>query len=182
LKQTGKQPEDFQRIRILLGISLLDLNQTEPYRFREKNIKQAFDILNGLDSGQPETNPFIDFTREWQNREIVDKRSPWLAGGLSAVVPGAGSFYTGRYLEGTYAFFLTGLFYLATRDAVNHNSNELGILFGFLTVSFYGGGIYTAINGVHKLNDKLEAEELLRIREKYGVWFIPETENHPGRF
>lgn len=182
LEQEETPLAEFQRVRILLGISLLDLNQTEPFRFREKKLQQAFEVFDSLDGKDPAAALFVDFSREWRNRDLGEKRSPWLAGSLSAIVPGAGSFYSGRYLEGTYAFLLTALFYLATQDAIHHTNDELGILFGFLTLSFYGGSIYTAVNGVHKLNDKMEADELLRIREKYGVWFIPATQNYPGRF
>ncbi len=179
---TGNLKDDkLNNIRLLLGISLLDLDQTDIFKFREANIDKALKLFNKLDSEFPESRYFKDFSREWQNRNL-DKKTPWLAGTLSAIIPGAGSFYTGRYLEGTYAFFLTGLFYLATRDAITNKDNELSILFGLLTVSFYGGSIYTAVNGAHKLNNKIESDELLRLREKHGIWFIPETERYPGRY
>ncbi len=173
--------DKLEQMKILLGISLLDLNQTDIFSFRETNITKAMTLFKTLEPTSQNTRLFQTFTTEWQNRD-VDKKSPWLAGTMSAIIPGAGSYYNGRYLEGTYAFFLTALFYLAARDAIGNDQNELGALFGLVTVGFYGGSIYTAINGTYKLNDKRESEELLRIRQKHGIWFIPATDKYPGRF
>ncbi|MCG8339235.1 MAG: hypothetical protein MJE63_32405 [Proteobacteria bacterium] len=181
LQRSELEADRLERMRILLGISLLDLKQTAIFSFREQNIGKAIEIFKELDDTDPYAPAIQRFIAAWDNRTI-DKKSPWLAGSLSAIIPGAGSYYTGRYMEGTYAFFLTALFYLATMDAVSNDAKESGAVFGLLTIGFYGGSIYTAVNGAHKLNDKRESDELLRLRQKHGIWFIPATDKYPGRF
>lgn len=172
--------------RVLLGITLLDKDLDKPYRLRVKRIEEALtqfqSLGSDLDRLPAEYQAIPAFVRDWKNRPEIDAQSPWIAGGLSAVLPGAGSAYNGRYLEGAYALFFTGLFLAATLDAVNNDQSELSVLFGFFTISFYGGSIYTAVNGAHKLNDRMRHEQLIWVRKKHGIWFIPATETGNARF
>ncbi len=168
--------------RILYGISLLDLDRSSPYRLRSDSISSAMTVLSDVDAGDPDGQLVQDFVRDWENLPEPETKSPWLAGSMSAVIPGAGSLYTGRRMEALYAFFLTSLFWIATVDAVNNEDAPLTGLFGFFTLTFYGGNIYTAINSAHKYNDRLQSESLLQLRKKHGIWFIPETDRRSGRF
>ena len=172
----------FNRIRILLGLSLLDLDKDLPFTLRKEYISDAFQQFAEVDGVDHESRLINDFADDWNRRPPPDYRSPWLAGFMSAALPGSGSFYTERYLEGSYAFFLTALFGLAAYDAVDKEQDELALVFGFFTLTFYGGGIYTAVNSVHKTNDKMDSDELYRLRKKHGIWFIPETNYRKGRF
>jgi tetratricopeptide (TPR) repeat protein len=182
LQEVETDHENFATIKTLLGISLLDLDQTTIFSFREKNIEKAVHLFDDLAAMSPGNRIFSDFTHEWRRSDFSGENSPLLAGSMSVVLPGSGSFYTGRYLEGIYSFFITGLFYLATRDAIANENDELGYLFGFLTLGFYGGNIYAAVNGAYKTNDFVRSETLMRLRQKHGIWFIPARENYPGRY
>jgi len=170
------------RYRILYGISLLDLDRTSPYRLRFDSITSGMAVLSDVDARDPDGQLVQDFVRGWENLPDPETKSPWLAGSMSAIIPGAGSFYTGRRMEALYAFFLTSLFWVATVDAVNNEDAPLTGLFGFFTLTFYGGNIYTAVNSAHKYNDRLQSESLLQLRKKHGIWFIPENDRRSGRF
>ena len=172
----------FNQIRMLLGISLLDLDKDLPFRLRQENIDKAFQQFSKVKESGAESKFINDFQSDWKTRPPSKYKSPWLAGTMSAAIPGSGSFYSGRYIEGTYAFFLTFLFGLAAHDAVQNDQPELATVFGFFTLTFYGGSIYTAVNSVHKTNDKMDADELFRLRKKHGIWLIPETIDKTGRF
>lgn len=50
------------------------------------------------------------FDKVYRERFENPKKSPWLAAGLSTVVPGLGKFYSGRYGEGAASFLLVGAF------------------------------------------------------------------------
>jgi len=50
-------------------------------------------------------------------KRAVSYKSPETAGVLSALLPGAGQFYNGRYGDGVYSFFLNTLFILAAYKA-----------------------------------------------------------------
>ena len=182
LTQLKPEETEFSRMKALLGISLLDAEPLKPYRLRLESIDEAFTHLGVVKAVDQETAQISAFVSDWQNRKALPQKSPWLAGSLSVVVPGSGSFYAGRYVEGTYAFLITSLFILATADALADDRQDLGLVFGLFSLGFYGGSIYTAINGVHKLNDKTESDQLRQIRQKHGIWFIPETGTRKGRF
>jgi len=170
------------RMKILYGISLLDLNATDPYPLRRGNIETALSVLQEVAAVDDEGRWVRRFVDDWKALPALETKSPQLAGAMSAVVPGSGSFYVGRRREGLYAFFLTVLFGLATADAAHAGDNALANLFGFFTLAFYGGNIYTAVNSTHKYNDNLYSEALNSLRRQNGIWFIPETPTRSGRF
>ncbi len=182
LNKVDPMDETYNIMKILLGISLLDKNRADVFRLREENIEAAFDHFADIKHNTVETQSIGEFVADWRSRTPPPQKSPWLAGTLSAVVPGAGSYYLGRYMEGTYAFFITGLFYIAAMDAIRNEQNEAAVFFGFFSIAFYGGNIYTSINSAHKLNDKATADDLFRMRSKHGIWFIPESHHHKGRY
>ncbi|MDH5560829.1 MAG: outer membrane protein assembly factor BamD [Deltaproteobacteria bacterium] len=179
-----KLPDDHQtpRARILLGISLLDLNRAQTYRLRENNIKRALHQFEDIIDQTPESSYVFDFKSEWDKKPAQDYNSPWLAGILSGILPGAGSFYGGRYIEGSYAFFFTTLFIAASQESFKNKRQDLGAFFGVFAFAFYGGNIYTAINSAHKLNDKQDEDYLTGLRKKQGIWFIPSGLGVQGRF
>ncbi len=170
------------RLKALYGISLLDQNRLKTFSLRRKSVESGILVLNDIQPMDEKEQLIQDFAREWSTRPEPEFKSPWLAGSMSAIVPGAGSFYSGRRLEGTYAFFITALFWLATADAMANEDGPLTGVFGFFTLAFYGGNIYTAVNSTYKYNDQLETDTLHSIRTKYGIWFVPETNRRQGRF
>ena len=169
-------------IRILLGLSLLDYGQSKPYRLRLKNVTQAIETFEQLDHQLTASEQINGFLSDWNNQPPLEDKCPWLAGSMSALLPGSGSFYAGRKVEGTYAFFITALFMLATADSIKNDHQELGALFGFFSIAFYGGNIYTAVNSVHKYNDEMDSSRLYDLRKKHGIWFIPQTNQQAGQF
>lgn len=177
LEQTSQS-----KIRLLLGLSLLDQGQTKPYRLRLNNIAQSIETFEELDEKVLMSEQISEFLSELKIQPQPEYKSPWLAGSMSALIPGSGSFYAGQKTEGTYAFFITTLFMLAAADSIKEENQELGVLFGFFSIAFYGGNIYTAVNSVHKYNDELDASRLFDLRKKYGIWFIPQTNQHKGQF
>lgn len=171
-------------VNMMLGLSYLDKDQVKVFTLRKPAIKKAIERFSSLslsDSGplMPEVN---DFLNDWQTRPEPEYKSPWLAGTMSAVIPGSGSMYTGRYTEGFYAFFITALFAVATIEAIHQEDRSLSLVLGSFTIAFYGGNIYTAINSAYKVNDKMDTDDLYDLRLQHGIWFIPETLNRNGNY
>jgi hypothetical protein len=103
----------------------------------------------------------------------VPSKSPWLAGGLSAAVPGLGSVYVGRYAEGALAFFVNALLISATVSSFQHDQPALGMALGTFALAFYGGAIYSAANGANKFNDRAQAAYLEDQRAHFGIVLTP---------
>ena len=81
------------------------------------------------------------------------KRSPWVAGALSAVVPGLGKVYAGNFGEGIASFLLTGSLIAITAENWIKESptNWKTIAAGLLSAVFYVGNIYGSVASV-KIN------------------------------
>lgn len=85
------------------------------------------------------------------NREPAQK-SPVTAGILSALIPGSGHIYAGRYGDGITAFFLNGLFIAGTVVAANDDNYAVAGIVGVIGLPFYIGNIYGAANAAAKYN------------------------------
>ena len=86
--------------------------------------------------------------------------------GVLALFPGAGHLYCGRPRDAALAFLFTGAFAWATVEAFEQNHEELGIALGLVTLAFYAGSIFSAVNVAHKFNDREER----RLRERLAPY------------
>ena len=98
------------------------------------------------------------------NQEIVNindyalhqkHKSPWIAGSLSAVVPGLGKVYTGNYIDAITAFiFVGGNAFQAYRGFMkNGNKSAFGWIFGSVAVGFYVGNIFGSAKAAIRFNN-----------------------------
>ena len=86
-----------------------------------------------------------------RDRELP-RKSPVVAGLLSALVPGAGHIYAGHYGDGVTSFFLNGLFIAGTVVAVQQENYAVAGVVGVIGLPFYLGNIYGAANAATKWN------------------------------
>lgn len=105
----------------------------------------------------------------------IPRKSPALAGGLSAVLPGAGQFYIGRPRDAAVSFFLNGLFVWATVEAFRRDNDVTGGILLFFESGWYLGNVYNAVSGAHKFNRRAEERLLDDLQSRYDV-LISRTE------
>jgi tetratricopeptide (TPR) repeat protein len=101
--------------------------------------------------------------------EHLPRKSPALAGTLSALLPGAGQLYVGRPREAALAFALNAAFIAGAWEAFDSGNEAVGGILLFFEAGWYGGNIYNAASGAHKYNRDRHEEELERLRERFGV-------------
>lgn len=89
-------------------------------------------------------------------RDDPPYKSPFIAGLLSAVVPGSGKIYTGRISDGLTAFVINSLFAFLTYDNFKHNHKFRGWLFAGLTGFFYGGNVYGSAVSASLFNAEID--------------------------
>lgn len=84
------------------------------------------------------------FDTIYRERYETPRKSPWLAAGMSAVVPGLGKIYSGCYGEGATSFLLIGSFgYFAVENWVRNGPGDWRtVLFTTLSSLMYLGNIY----------------------------------------
>ncbi|MCA1796253.1 MAG: tetratricopeptide repeat protein [Desulfuromonadaceae bacterium] len=99
--------------------------------------------------------------------KALPRKSPRLAGTLSALVPGAGQLYNGRYREAGMAFTLNAAFIAGGIQAINTGNTVLGGILLFFEAGWYGGNIYNAVNTAHKTNRRRYRSALGQLRDKY---------------
>ena len=99
-----------------------------------------------------------------RNRE-VPRKSPAVAGVMSAVVPGSGYMYAGRYGDGVVALIVNGLFIAGTVAAIHQESYAVAAIVGGIGLPFYVGNIYGSANAATKWNIGVRKE----LREKIAV-------------
>ena len=114
-----------------------------------------------------------ELSRQVAQAQELPLKSPGLAGGLSAILPGAGQLYAGRSQDAIMAFLLNGLFIWGTVEAFSHDKPVTGVILLFFESGWYFGNIYSATSSAHKYNRKLKqdfhrgAQE--RLQFKLGV-------------
>lgn len=80
------------------------------------------------------------------------EKSPLLAGAMSALVPGSGHIYAGRYGDGITSLLLNGLFIAGTVVAVQQENYAVAGVTGLIGLPFYIGNIYGGANAATKWN------------------------------
>jgi tetratricopeptide (TPR) repeat protein len=97
----------------------------------------------------------------------IPRKSPVVAGTLSAVLPGAGQFYTKRPREGITSFLLNGSFIWAIVSLFDHSHEVAGFLLGFFEIGWYSGGIFGAVNDAHKFNRRARQDYIADLKNRY---------------
>ena len=140
-ERQGESPTA-QKARYRLGWSYLRARQWSA-------AAQAFEAIAPTSAWSPSSRALSEAARQ---AEQLPRKSPALAGTLSALLPGAGHFYTGRMRDGSLALLLNGAFLAAGIEAVAAgNEAAAGLLF-FFEAAWYSGSIYGAVNAAHKYN------------------------------
>lgn len=83
-----------------------------------------------------------------------NKKSPLTAALLSAVLPGAGKFYTGRPGDGITAFIMTGLMAFLAVDNYRYGHQFRAGIFSAAALVFYAGNIYGSAASAQIYNEE----------------------------
>jgi tetratricopeptide (TPR) repeat protein len=156
----GDERVDAARIRI--GWSYL----------RQGKWQQAGEEFAKLPSDSPLHTQAEGLIEGAQDYPGIPTKSPTLAGGLSAVLPGAGQLYVNRPGDALVSFLLNGAFIWATVEAFQNDNDVTGGILLFFESGWYLGNIYNAVNGAHKYNRRNEQKFLDGLQEKYHVSYL----------
>ena len=96
-----------------------------------------------------------------ERQATLPRKSPWLAAGLSAVVPGLGRVYLGRWPDGLFSFLVVGLAggFAAHGFSEDGRTSVRGWILGSTAALFYIGNVYGSAVGA--LAQRHEAEDAL---------------------
>jgi len=86
-----------------------------------------------------------------ENNRIPTK-SPFWAGTLSAIVPGAGYCYVGSCKIGIASLFLNALFFYGAYESFHQKSYVVGTTFVVIGLGWYTGNIFGSVTKAHRYN------------------------------
>lgn len=106
---------------------------------------------------------------------VLPGKNPALAGVLS-IIPGMGYFYIGHTQSGLSSLVLNAIFGAATYSAFEKRATGLGVLLGFVSLSYYSGSIYGSVIGAYRFNQRRKQEFL---GEFYSPISLEESSKQP---
>ena len=99
----------------------------------------------------------------------LTRKSPQLAGTLSAILPGAGQLYTERPRQAGIAFALNAAFIYGAIEAWDNEDYAVAGILSLFEIGWYGGNIYNAMNNAHKFNHHQEQDFLENFQQRFGL-------------
>lgn len=102
----------------------------------------------------------------------IARKVPWLAAGMSALLPGAGQAYTEHYSDATLAFFwnltfLGGSTYLYSLERAADRPHTGSIVAGLVGLAFYASNVLGAYSSAHRRNVYVERRFAEHLRRSY---------------
>ena len=167
----SKMPETISNKYLVLLQEIDSIPQIMQLLNTNFNIKKENNLLFKwsnlmLNKKYKQANKFIDSHKLelGNNTEIIKinnfalhqkHKNPWIAGGLSAFVPGLGKVYTGNYIDALTAFiFVGGNAYQSYRGfKKNGYKSTLGWIFGGIAAGFYVGNIFGSAKAAIRFNN-----------------------------
>jgi hypothetical protein len=142
------------------------------------NVTWAGEALARVPANSPARKLADDFAQSLRGYQELPGKSPWLAAGMSAVLPGAGQLYIRRPGDAAISFVLNGALIGATLAAFNNDERVAGSFILVFESSWYFGNIYNAASGAHKYNRRQRDTFFDQLQLKCGLFQPP---NEPGR-
>jgi tetratricopeptide (TPR) repeat protein len=131
--------------------------------------KQYSHVITELDSIQPIPESLSILKNFAEAGQTLPRKSPFIAGALSTLIPGAGKFYTSDWKDGIISLVMVSAVAYQTYRGFHRGgiSSPYGWIYGTVAVGFYFGNIYGSVKSAQRFN-KRKAEKLeKRIEESY---------------
>ncbi len=131
-------------VHILLGWSYMMDGDWE-------NSQKAFQRIPDDSPLSATANSLVTSAEEAEH--TIPRKSPVLSGLLSALIPGAGRFYTERPGDGLFSFLTVAIPAIATYYYWHEERERATVIAASFTAVFYLGDLYGAVMSAHQYND-----------------------------
>ncbi|MGE0762182.1 MAG: hypothetical protein AB7N80_02775 [Bdellovibrionales bacterium] len=121
-----------------------------------------------------QTAPLISEQKSSLEKQLqkVPRRSPAMATGMNALLPGAGYAYVGAWQTAALSLALNALFLAAAIDFGNHDMHGAEVAaYSVFSVTYIG-----SIIGGHRAAKDFNNEQMRPIREEWAASLFPETQ------
>ena len=175
--QLSCETEKQDKGRLRWAQSLFELNETEEGNFiiDKINSKSSYfskakiirawyqpSLVSSLSANEKKRFE----TWNQQIRSLPNQKIPWLAGTMSAVIPGLGQVYNGNYQSALFSFVLNALFLSATLELNSKNMNASAVASGVIFSIVYAGNITGTVQSSKAVNEKAHEDEKSELKSK----------------
>ena len=154
---------DVAEANVKLGLCYLQLGNTNG----------AAAVFDSVPRNSPQSATASDLARDAGAYGEIPRENPLVAGGLSAVLPGAGQLYIRRPGDALIAFAMNGLMIGGAVVAFHNDEPVAGSSLLLLEMPWYFGNIYNATTGAHKFNRRQQESFFEGLEVKYGLFKDP---------
>ena len=168
-KYLAEFPDDAWRTDAVCQLILLDL--------RSGRVGEAERRMAEANAGG--SSPLPLRAADLEDWKRLPRKSPLLAGSLSAILPGAGQAYVGHWSDAVLAFGLNAAFFWGTYEAFERDEDVLGCFLLALDTTWYFGNVYNAANGAHRVNRNRQKRFFENLDVRYGLMFPPARKDGP---
>ncbi|MBI5359706.1 MAG: membrane protein insertion efficiency factor YidD [Planctomycetes bacterium] len=110
----------------------------------------------------------------------LPERSEFLGSTFSAILPGSGQLYAGRYYDALSTFAITGTFAYGTYEAYQQDLDTAALVLGSTFLIFYTANVYGGARAVHQYNNESASRYIRAIKSKAEMlnryWFFVSQE------
>lgn len=149
-----------------------ELARLDPKR-GARGFEAAAKELARLPADHPEAERVKALASGAESLARLPRRSPVLAGTLSAILPGAGQLYAGRKKDAIIAFVVNGLFIAGAIEAYHRENYVASGVLVLFEMGWYSGNIYSAANSAHRFNDERRAGAIRDLQKRLWVRAAP---------
>jgi len=140
-------------------IAYIELKQGYP-----KDARKTFALISDKSNLFKLSSGMIEKTTDYEN---LKRKTPALAGIMSAIIPGTGQFYNGKIKDGIVALLTNGLFIWGTYELYRRKIYGIAAVATVFTAGWYSGNVFGAVSGAHKYNHKREVDFFEDLKPNY---------------
>jgi len=130
---------------------------------------EAFAQLNQIDPKLFRSDIAKNISKSFLDAENLPNRKPWLAGSLSAIIPGLGYCYAHRPWTGLTSFIVNSIIIWSIRDAIHKKNYGIATATSFFGIGWYFGNISGSAKAAEKYNNYLRNEFIDDIIESVNI-------------
>lgn len=136
---------------------------------KEWRWEAAEEAFGDIDSSSRLYESAQEIIKETQYLSHKKGKSPFTAGLLSALLPGSGYIYTGKWQTGIMAFLVNGAFIASSIECFDQDLPILGCIIGLVEMGWYSGTIYGSVNGAKQYNYKIKEDCLFSLSQRFEL-------------
>jgi hypothetical protein len=169
--QSSQDPELRGRAQYLIG-------ETHARGAAWEDAARALEGLDARSGLRGQASQAVGWIRE---HSPPSEKSPWMAGVLAAILPGAGHAYTDRWRDAGLVFSVNSAFTAATLEAIRKENHALAGGMALAELLWYSGNIFSAVGSAHKYNRALSRQLLEELQLPPAFMELPPWRGEPWR-